>query len=45
MIYCGQQMSDAEAWHRYALLGEAPVEATKIRCDQRMLDAEVCQRY
>jgi hypothetical protein len=45
MIYCGQQMSDADACQRYALLGEAPVEATKICCDQQMSDAEACQRY
>jgi hypothetical protein len=36
MIYCGQQMSEAEAWQRYALLGGAAVGATKICCDQQM---------
>jgi hypothetical protein len=45
MIYCGQQMSDAEAWQCYALLGEDAVGATKICCDQQMSDAEVWQHY
>jgi hypothetical protein len=44
-ICCDQQMSDAEACQRYALLGEAAVRATKIYCDQQMSDAEACQRY
>ena len=32
-VCCDQQMSDAKAWQRYALLGEAAVGATKICCD------------